>query len=311
MTEEQIVNQLYWGPSFADGYTYGSRIKVAKNGRINLSNPLLAFGRSLIAWTTDMNWQRDKMISQLPLLRVGEQYRIVTYAHSEPANTFITRLTFFDQQGGTIKQLNLEGTENEFTFPFGTVNYQLELISAGCIKIDFQRIEIGPAALPLAANDDLWLQPPLTEPTADKPDQVINLLVTGASKRMKHTYHYLHPLAGRLAVQMLLVAWQYQDDLAPALTDLLAANQINRIHLVSCDPQFDAAVLDVCQGRTNYQALVTNKTAVAGRAVNAYQYAWQAPTQALKPTVAERDWARLFQTIKQIWGGDVDATRSN
>ncbi|WP_375663895.1 accessory Sec system protein Asp3, partial [Bartonella sp. CL63NXGY] len=243
MITDQIVNEIYWAPSFDHGYTYGSRITISDMDVVTLSNPLIAFGKSLMTWTTAMNWQSSKEVSQLPILQFGQKYQITVLADFEPANSVIVRLTFFDLQGEEIKQLNLVDQVSEFTCPPDTVDYQLELINAGCVGLTFRRVEIGPAELPLEANDDLWLQEPIND-QEDNQLKPINLLVIGGGKRMKRTYRQLGPLAGNLPVQSLLVAWQSRDDVSQHLEDLLLSNHVDNVHLISSEPRFDRAVVN-------------------------------------------------------------------
>lgn len=308
MITDQLVNEIYWAPSFDHGYTYGSRISVSATDVVTLSNPLLAFGKALMTWTTSLNWQSSKEVSQLPILQVGQKYRIAVLADFKPAASVITRLTFYDLQGSEIKQLNLVDRVSEFTCPPDTVDYQLELINAGCVGLTFRRIEIGPADLPLEANQDLWLQAPINSETTNQ-QMPVNLLVMGGGKRMKRTYQQLRPLAGRLPVQSLLVAWQSRDNVSQPLQELLVSNNAQNIHLISCEPRFDQAVVDVCQRLTASQALITNKTALEQPMPNVIRYAWEPMDHVLSPGVVEQDWPLLFHHIHQVWGGDPNDPR--
>lgn len=301
MITDQIVNEIYWAPSFDKGYTYGSQITVAANDFVTLANPLIAFGRSLMTWTTALNWQSAKEVSQLPILQVGQKYRIKVLADFHPAESVIIRLTFFDLQGEEIQQLNLIDQTSEFTCPADTVDYQLELINAGCTSLEFWRIEICPAALSDEANEDLWLQKPINSQAVDS-DVPVNLLIIGGGKRMKRTYQQLRPLAGQLPVQSLLVAWQFQDNISQALQDLLVSNQVDNIHLISCEPRFDQAVIDVCRHLPNSQALITNKTALDRPLGNVFKYSWEPLDQVLIADVMDPDWPHLFEEMHRTWG---------
>jgi accessory Sec system protein Asp3 len=260
----------------------------------------MASGKIIMSWQSKLNYQFSKMVPQLPVLAVGRRYRLYLKGQEKPAGTMITRLIFRNIQGDEIKQLNLEGHDNEFVFPEGTVDYELQLINAGCTHLEFDRIEICTADLPKDVHDDLWLQDPIT----DYPDKPVHLLVMSAGKRAKRDFPWLKRLAGDLAVQIMLVSWQHRDDVGQDITDLLKENRAYNTHIISCEPRFDRAVIDACNSFPAFQGLVTNRAYLADRPQNIYRYVWRPNVHQLKEAVSEPDWVSLFSVIHAIWGGD-------
>lgn len=297
--EQRIINQVYWeSTNLYKQYRNGSVIEFRPRKRVAFKNPLMAAGKVIMKWKSSGNYQSDKTVPPLPMLSVGHRYRLLARLKVTPQNTLIIRLTFYNRQGEQIKQLNLNGFDDQFDYPQDTSTYTVELVNAGCIALDFDRLEIGPADLPRDAYDDLWLQ----EPIQDVPNQPVNLLLVGANMRAKRTYPFLNRLAGNLAMQVLEVAWQFDGSLTDQVTSLLRENMAYNTHLISTDPQFDATVTAVCRQLPSFSGLVTSSGDASGMHVASYP--WTANAGGLQPSVATPNWPVIFRVIQRLWGGE-------
>ena len=95
---QNYINQVYWGPSW-NTYYNGSKVTISAKKEVDFNNPLMVPGKDIIKWGSVYNFQANKIVPQLPLLRINQRYRISIKASSEPAQGFFTRIVFFNGQG--------------------------------------------------------------------------------------------------------------------------------------------------------------------------------------------------------------------
>lgn len=290
---QSLINEIYWGPNYNQAFAYGSHIQIDAHNVVTFDNQLMAAGRVLFSWYSAYNYQTSKTSPQLPILQVSRRYRLVFKGSVKPAGTLIFRLIFRDLQGQEIKRLNLTTRVSEFTCPSGTVEYELQLVNGGCTHLTFQRFELGPAALPIGANDDLWLQ----EGVNDQPEKQLTLLLVHDHKQYKRALQGLITLAQEMSVQALSVSWQYHGNLISELQQLLKGNSVHDLRLVSCYPAYDQIVLELYQQRLIYQALVTDRVRIINRPQCVQQYHWQQPATWLTPASADPDWSVIFAAL--------------
>lgn len=78
----------------------------------------------------------------LPLLREGQTYELAVDLSSQPQQSVLVQLAFFDRFGNCLDQVMLRQAQRSFICPVKTASYQLSLHTAGCRQLDIRRLEL-------------------------------------------------------------------------------------------------------------------------------------------------------------------------
>lgn len=222
------------------------------------------------------------------------------HAKMQPANSVIIRIVFTDLQGNELKRYNFNRSNAYFTVPAETIGYYLELINAGNEQIDFRRIEICEKKLSQDANQDLWFQ----EPMNAHDDQPMNLLVVPANRRTKKNYPELAALAGDLPVQVVLVDYQYEGNLANDLASYLRHHGRFNDQVVSCDPRYDIPVLNLQKELETTHTLITNTHQERLNLFNSRSYELPKIADWANSNTVEPNWRAIVAALPITSGGE-------
>lgn len=170
----------------------------------------MAPGQSIVRWESSLNYQRDKTVPQLPILKVNQEYQMVVHLVTHPADTYIVRLIFRDIQGTEIKRIAFRSLQCKFVFPNDAVTYSVEIINSGFSDLQFDRIEIGPANLSSTVYDDIWVQNQVNDVTTNWP---LNIVLISDGKWARRTHPEVADLYTCLPIQPISVSWQFDGDL--------------------------------------------------------------------------------------------------
>lgn len=231
---QRLINQIYW--SSRSFFTNGTKLKMTKNLRVRLQNPLMVPGRSAVHWDSSLNYQGDKEVPPLPILKVGQEYRLVAHLSTTPADSYIIRLTFRDIQGTEIKRFDFRSLQRNFIFPNDAVTYSIDIINSGFYELQFDRLEIGPTTLPGSAYGDIWVQKQINMVSDD---YALNIILIDDGKQSRRTHPELTDFYTRLPIQPISISWQYDGDLEKWLAKWLNDKQIGHCHLISTSSRFD------------------------------------------------------------------------
>lgn len=236
----QIIAQIYWN-HMPNTYLIGTKFNKHKNRSIDWQNPLVPFGRSLMEWESNVSYQAVKVTPDLPLLLNGKSYHISLKLKSFPTHSLLFRLTFFDLQGQKIKILNFSNREEDFTFPVEAATYTFEIINAGCQRLHFERLQIGPSKLDATAFADVYLAS-YNKNTENK-ESALLLVADGQRSRilrddLARQFSFLSSLA------VMDVSWQKGTKIIVELDNWLNQNKQHEIRIFSTDSKFNDKFLE-------------------------------------------------------------------
>ncbi|WP_295746723.1 accessory Sec system protein Asp3 [uncultured Limosilactobacillus sp.] len=294
---QKLVNHIYWSNNRT--FLAGSRVSLSSRLKVKWTNSLMAPGRAIITWKSAYNYQGDKTVPQLPILRNGYRYRIYAHLSAEPASAYLIRLTFFDLQGTEIKRVEFRSREKNFVYPAETVSYQIEIINAGMTKMSFDRLDICEANLPKEVHDDVWVH----RLYHDGPSKPRNIILVNDAKQSRRTYPSLVKRSFFLPVQVISFAWQSERDARKWLMQWLVQQRLGEFHLVSSDPQLDQLVWDVKQANPQCEILlatIRQEGLLDYHVWNAEPLSWQSPN------IVEPNWPKIVSVMQNIWGKKVD-----
>lgn len=298
---QNYINQIYWGPAW-NTYYNGSKVTISPKKKVDFHNPLMVPGKDIIKWSSSYNFQANKIVPQLPLLRINQRYRIAVKASSEPAQGFFTRIVFFDSQGSEINRLEFHNLEKAFTFPEGAVTYEISLVNTGCTDIQFKRIEICPAKLPRKVHDDLWFHEPLNMDS----DQPVNIIVLHDPKRVKKTWETVAKKLNGLPVQIISVSWQYDGDLAETLVHWIEQKNQLYAHLISTSPDLDKVLRKVHEASPKTKLLLTEASQDDKLHIDYEIYASRDIPDWTTADLIDPDWITITHAINGLWGRGED-----
>lgn len=280
---EKYINEAYWEPGVSV-FTEGSNVHFTDKQVAHFENKLMEPGSAIISWSSTGNYQMDRIVPQLPTLKINQSYRIVVDATAEPENSAFTRLTFYDLQGQPIDKVEFYDRDKEFAYPAGAYRYTVQIINAGCTNLTFNKLQIGDASLPLEAYDDWWVE------RAHHTDQwaSMNVLVVRDPKRQRSTTLDFDKKVD-LPFQVVHTSWQYTHDFAKDLEQWIWNHDLQDAHLVSSAKIFDVPLQLVHQSLPQTHLLLST------------EYHEQLPTWA-SPEIASPDWRVITNAIKKRWG---------
>ena len=142
---------IYWGElrgtSAANNakdftYLYGSTLISYAPDHVFFENKLMASGQTIHEWSSAWNYQRDRQIPALPLLKKGQTYRLARRMDCFPASSVFLKLIFFNSYGEEVGQLVGREESLVFTYPPEAYSYKVQLLSAGVESFDFHFLTI-------------------------------------------------------------------------------------------------------------------------------------------------------------------------
>ena len=231
---QKVINQIYWD-TINDTYLSGTHLKKLANNRVRFENALMSPGKTIVKWNSRTNYQMTKEVPRLPMLINGREYVLNIKDQDYPKDTCTYRLSFYNLQGEEVKNLFFNENEYEFTFPKDAVSYTFELVNTGCVKIDFERVQIAEKGLPERVFDDIFYGDQINMGNPGP----INLLLTADSKRSRKIWSEMEEKIPGIPIRFINVAWQYEGDLAQELNDWISVNINTGFRIISGSSKFD------------------------------------------------------------------------
>lgn len=294
---QRLINQIYW--SSDDFFSYGTKLKMTKKQRIQVHNALMAPGRAIIRWESSLNYQGDKAVPQLPILKVGEEYRMVAHLSTKPADSYLIRIIFRDIQGTEVKRIDFRSLQRKFVFPNDAVTYSIQIINSGFYDLQFDRIEIGPVNLPTDAYGNIWVQKQLNKVTPDKP---LNIILVDDGKQARRTHPELNDFYTHLPLQLISVSWQFDGNLRKWLLKWLRSKHLLQFHLISTSPRFDDVVVDIAQKFPLSDVMITKP--INGNMIDYHTWKRVEPAWA-NGNISNVDWQNVISEMKNVWEGGL------
>ncbi|NEW63222.1 accessory Sec system protein Asp3 [Granulicatella sp. zg-ZJ] len=140
-----ITHYIYWSNYTANTYLYGSSIDYIAPDNVVFENELMPSGTRIQTWKSKTHYQADRQALQLPILLASKTYKLQANINTTPSNTLYVRLNFFDRFDECLSFVMLKdlSTSLEFVCPLGTQYYTVELMSAGCVRLEFHYLTIS------------------------------------------------------------------------------------------------------------------------------------------------------------------------
>lgn len=293
---QKLVNEVYWLNN--QFFNNGSQVSISSKRKVKWVNPLITPGQAVITWKSFYNYQGDKTVPQLPILKSGSRYRIYAHISSQPVDSYIIRLSFFNLQGTEIKRVELRSKQKNFIFPTDAVSYQIEIISAGMTAMEFERLDICATDMSDVVHDDIWVHEPINETSTLPP----NIIIMKDNKQARKTYPELIEKADWFPIRLISINWQYDGNFTVWLKKWLNQQQFTKFHLISTSPELDELVWGVNKQYKNSEALLADAHSgdfIDYRVWNYLPQSWQTSS------ICEPNWFRITQAMKDIWGREL------
>lgn len=285
---KELINHIYWQNIAI--FPEGTQVSFDHHYHIDWQNKLMDPGRTIIKWESTYFFQAVKQAPQLPILKVGHKYCLVSYLQSIPAKKYIVRLIFKDLQGTVLDRQDFNDDKHSFVVPEDTVSYELSIINAGCYTLHFDRFDICPDELKSQVAPDIWVHQPI-----NTNHEANNIVLLQGSKYADATYPELVNMTS-LSLQLINVCWQSQVNVTRWLKEWIDNHQMSKGHLIIASPQFNMNALELTRRFPQLQLLLT--TSIAGRSDESWD---DHPVSWGTPSVVEIDWARLITKMNQLW----------
>lgn len=133
---------IYWQKINAATFLYGTTLTYNKDGSIQFENNLMAPSTIIHEWHSHGVYQAKRVISPLPLLIPNKQYELIANMTTFPQNSIFIGIRFYDRYEKELDFIILKETTNEFKVPNQTYQYCIQLINAGCHRIEFNHLTL-------------------------------------------------------------------------------------------------------------------------------------------------------------------------
>lgn len=131
---------IYWTAINDATYMYGTRLYF--DTAAHFYNPLVPAGTVIHAWYMTSNYDRDRMIPTLPILKQNTRYELTVDMTCVPNNSAYLKLIIYAPDQTVLATHLIEDETYEFIYPDGAYLYTLQLMSASSESITFRKINI-------------------------------------------------------------------------------------------------------------------------------------------------------------------------
>lgn len=135
---------IYWRHWDDSTTIEGMHFENRTKDEVVLENPFLPSGLVIQKWSSMMTYQMERKQPDLPLLKRGRAYQIKANLRTEPANSVLFRLNFYDRFQNQIDSQILRPSNPFFQYPTNAYCYEIELLSAGFQALTFHSFSILP-----------------------------------------------------------------------------------------------------------------------------------------------------------------------
>ncbi|NQP32498.1 accessory Sec system protein Asp3 [Streptococcus suis] len=144
MSDHSIINVIIpWGHLNRSSYLYGTSLNYLESGRVQFQQKLLPIAAVIHSWTSLTNYQADRDIPHLPLLKRGKTYYLSLHFIGEPQHIPFMKVRLLDRAGKELSQTVIKGGKGSFDFIEGAYSYIIELINVGCEEFVFDYLHLS------------------------------------------------------------------------------------------------------------------------------------------------------------------------
>jgi accessory secretory protein Asp3 len=147
MTGREIAT-VRWGSPNSQASFYGTALTVKPSGEIHLVNHLMPSGTTIQEWYSFTDYQSVRDTPALPLLHHGKRYRIDPAIESDPPDSVIFDVRYFNRFNDLVGADVLHPPALEFEYPADECHhYTIRLVNAGCDNLSFTSFTLLEAAM--------------------------------------------------------------------------------------------------------------------------------------------------------------------
>ena len=251
----KIINQIYWD-RVNETYMYGTKLSKRIDETVTFQNNLMASGEKIMRWSSRLNYQAYKEVPRLPILLSGKKYRIKINMEVNPENTAIFCLRFFDIQTDEISKVVFSSMEKEFIYPSQAVSYTFEILNGGCSELDFAKVQLGRADLPVKAFDEFFVMP-LNQP---KEAKQVALILVADNKRAREIPEDLKTTTEDTQILMGYISWQGLFNPISKLESWLKKHEEETVLIFSSDKKIDRIWENSLATKCDFEFITSNYT---------------------------------------------------
>jgi accessory secretory protein Asp3 len=140
------IATVRWGSPDSPASLYGTALTVKASGEIDLVNRLMPSGTTIQEWYSFTDYGSVRDTPALPLLRHGKKYRIDPAIESDPPNSIIFDVRYFDRFNNLVSADVLYPPSYLFVYRTECHHYTIRLVNAGCDQVrftSFTLLEVG------------------------------------------------------------------------------------------------------------------------------------------------------------------------
>ncbi|UDI77285.1 accessory Sec system protein Asp3 [Staphylococcus taiwanensis] len=145
---------LAWRHINTTTFMYGTTLRFKDEGTY-FHNPLMPSGTVIHDWHMLTTFNEDKTVPYLPILKKGQQYKILLNYDVQPQGAAYVKITFYRKNDTEYSYLIIQDDMAEFQFPVEAYAYKIELINAGLTDLLFKNIKIEEMPTETDENQDI------------------------------------------------------------------------------------------------------------------------------------------------------------
>lgn len=135
--------KVIWEDDIMTTFLKGTSLSFnSLEGSVHFRNPYIAAGTSIVKWQSNITYNQSRTSLQLPLLKRGTVYELLSDLSLTPSNTLLIKLSFYDRSGKRVGLIAFE-SGGVFTYPKDAYFYDIELINVGIESLIFKSLTLS------------------------------------------------------------------------------------------------------------------------------------------------------------------------
>lgn len=139
--------KITWEDNLKTSFFQGSLLSFdSSKGTVHFTNQYFSAGSTIVKWQSNSDYNQNRTLIQLPLLKRGGAYEISSTLILTPPNSLLIKINFYDRSEMLVQLSAFESEGGTFTYPNSAYFYEIELINAGVEELIFESLvlsEIG------------------------------------------------------------------------------------------------------------------------------------------------------------------------
>lgn len=142
--DTKSIFKIKWLHSHIDHYKYGALIRYFHSTeKVIFENNFMPAGTTLVRWLSNPNYQANRSVIQLPILKRKHTYSLSTSICTIPQDSVMFKISFYNRGGTIIHSLGLGSKGGEFLYPKSAFSYSIEIINTGVKKLIFDSLYLN------------------------------------------------------------------------------------------------------------------------------------------------------------------------